>query len=94
MLSPTKKAPKISVYACMYGQHNFNKMLLAPMDCAVLLHNKPDIQQHGTTASSSDTTLRYQEDTVDTSKSESKALGAYELQMHFSSNTTISQCQP
>ena len=41
MLWPTNIAPKISAYAYMYVQHYFNKMPLAPMDCAVLLHNKP-----------------------------------------------------
>ena len=29
----------------MYGQHVFKKMLLAPMGCAVLLHNKPKARQ-------------------------------------------------
>ena len=28
-------------YAYMYGQHDLNKMPLAPMGCTVLIHNKP-----------------------------------------------------
>ena len=42
MLRPTIIASKISAYAYMNGQHDFNKMPLVPMGCAVLLHNKPD----------------------------------------------------
>ena len=42
MLLPTNIAPKISAYAYMYGQQDFNKMPLAPKGCAVLLQNKPE----------------------------------------------------
>ena len=45
ILRPTNISPTISAYAHIYGQHGFNKMLLAPMGCVVLLHNKPDIRQ-------------------------------------------------
>ena len=41
MLCPTNIAPKLSAYAYMFGQHNYNKMPLAPMGCAVMAHNKP-----------------------------------------------------
>ena len=41
MLGQTNTAPKISAYEYMYGQHDFNKMPLAPMVCAVLIHHKP-----------------------------------------------------
>ena len=45
MMGPTNIAPTVSAYVYMCGQHNFNKMPLAPMGFAVLLHNKPDIQK-------------------------------------------------
>ena len=44
--------PIISAYAYMNGQHDFNKMPLAPMGCTVLLHNKPDIQKSWDTLAS------------------------------------------
>ena len=45
MLQPTNIAPKVSAYVYIYRQHDFNTMLLAPMGCSVLLHNKPDIRK-------------------------------------------------
>ena len=45
ILQPTNIAPKISAYAYICRQHNFHKMLLAPMSCAVLLHREPDIRK-------------------------------------------------
>ena len=45
MLPPTNIAPKISAYAYMYSQYNFNKMPLAPMGCAILIHSKPQTKQ-------------------------------------------------
>ena len=45
ILRPTKIAPTISTYSYIYEQHNLNKMLVAPMGCVVLLHNKPDIRK-------------------------------------------------
>ena len=45
MLRPTHIAPTISACAYMCGHHDFNKMPLAPMECVVLLHNKPDIRK-------------------------------------------------
>ena len=45
MLRRTNIAPKSSGYAYMYGQHDFNKMPLALMGCAVLIHNKPAKQK-------------------------------------------------
>ena len=45
MLWQTNIAPKISAYAYMYGQHDFNKMPLAPMGCAVLIHNKQAVKK-------------------------------------------------
>ena len=41
MLRITNIAHKLLVYAYIYGQHNFNKMPLAPLGCKVLIHNKP-----------------------------------------------------
>ena len=41
MLRPTNIAPKISAYAYIYWQHDFNKMPLAPIGYAVLVYNKP-----------------------------------------------------
>ena len=29
----------------MYGQHDYNKMLLAQMGCTIMIHNKPDTRQ-------------------------------------------------
>ena len=45
MLQPTNIVPTISVYARMNGQYDFNKMPLAPMGCAILFQNKPDIRK-------------------------------------------------
>ena len=45
MLQPTNIAPTILAHDYMYGQHNYNKMLLAPMGCAAMIHNKPDSRQ-------------------------------------------------
>ena len=35
----------VSAYTYMYGQHNYNKMPLALMGCAALIHVKPDIRK-------------------------------------------------
>ena len=45
MLWLTNIATKILACAYMYGQHDFNKMPLAPMGCAVHMHNKPAVQK-------------------------------------------------
>ena len=45
MMHPTNIMPTISAYVYMYSQHDFIKMPLTPMGCAVLLHNKPDIRK-------------------------------------------------
>ena len=45
MHRPSHIVPTISAYTYMHGQHDFNKMLLAPMGCTVLLHNKPDFRK-------------------------------------------------
>ena len=45
MLRQTNIAPKISAYAYTCEQHNFHKMPLASMSCAVLLKNKPDTRK-------------------------------------------------
>ena len=41
MLRATNIAPKILAYAYIYGQHDFNRVPLAPLGCTVLIHNEP-----------------------------------------------------
>ena len=42
MLHTMDIAPTISAYAYMYEQHDYNKVPLAPIGCAVMVYNKPD----------------------------------------------------
>ena len=41
MLRQSNIAPNCSAYQYLYGPHDYNKMPLAPMRCAVLVHEKP-----------------------------------------------------
>ena len=41
LLRQSKVAPKVSAYAYLYGPHDYNRMPLAPLGCAVQMHNKP-----------------------------------------------------
>ena len=45
MLCPMKITPTISVYAYMYGQHDYKKVPLAPMGCSVMVHDKMDTRR-------------------------------------------------
>ena len=45
MLWPTNIAPQISAYACMYKQHDYDKMPLGSIGCVVLLHDKSDFRK-------------------------------------------------
>ena len=38
-------APMVSACAYMYGQHDYNKIPMAPMGCAALINLKPDIRK-------------------------------------------------
>ena len=41
MLRQANIAPNCSAYQYLFGPHDYNKMPLAPMGCAVLVHEKP-----------------------------------------------------
>ena len=45
MMQPTNIAPMVSTYAYMYGQHDYNKIPMAPMGCTALIHIKSDIRK-------------------------------------------------
>ena len=45
MMWPTNIAPMVFAYTYMYGQHDYNKMPMAPMGCAALIHVKPNIRK-------------------------------------------------
>ena len=45
LLQPSNTTPTVSAYAHRNGQHDYNKMPLPPMGCAVLMHDKQQTQQ-------------------------------------------------
>jgi hypothetical protein len=45
LLRQANVAPKVSAYAYMYGHHDYNAMPLAPMGCAVKMHEKPSARK-------------------------------------------------
>ncbi|KAL7482588.1 hypothetical protein ACHAW6_008259 [Cyclotella cf. meneghiniana] len=45
LLSQSNVSPNVSAYAHHHGQFNYNHMPLAPMGCAVQLHEKPKKQK-------------------------------------------------
>ena len=45
MLLPSSIRAQILAYAYMYGHHDDNQMPLAPIGCAVLVHNKLSIRE-------------------------------------------------
>ena len=77
-LRPSNIVPKISAYAYMYGQHDYNKMQLASMGCVMMVNNKPSKQQ---------------ESIIGDIKSGSKTQEEYGLPTKSFSNTRTSQFQ-
>ena len=45
MIQPTNIAPMVSAYAYMYGQYDYNKMPMALMGWAALIHIKPNTRK-------------------------------------------------
>ena len=45
IMQQTNIAPTVLAYAYMYRQHIYNKMLMAPMECAALIHLKPNTRK-------------------------------------------------
>ena len=42
LLRQANAAPKVSAHAYLHGQHDYNAMPLAPLGCAVQMHDKPN----------------------------------------------------
>ena len=45
LLQPSRINPKLSAYAMMEGQHDYNKVPLAPPGAKVIVHVKPSQQK-------------------------------------------------
>jgi len=52
LLRQATAVPTVSAYAYLWGPHDFNKMPLAPLGCAVLIHDKPAKRQSWATHAS------------------------------------------
>ena len=44
MLQPVRCNPKVSAYAYLYGQHNFNAVPLAPLGTKIIVHVNPTVR--------------------------------------------------